>query len=162
MFDREGWSPDLFRRLARHGVACVTWHKNFRGADTPSHVRAGDLPDDQRLQALPVAGRLFRDIVRMIAYRAETRMMPPVIAAQGKKRNARRLLRALLTSDANIVPEPDNGILRVQILGFASNAADRALHPLIEELNATATIYPGTELTLVYEIAGDPAPPCFT
>ena len=44
---------------------------------------------------------------------------------------------------------PDNGILRVQILGFASDAADRALHPLIEELNATATIYPGTELTLV-------------
>ena len=33
-------------------------------------------------------------------------MMAPVIAAQGKKPNARRLLRALLTSDANIIPEP--------------------------------------------------------
>ncbi len=26
VFDREGWSPDLFRRLARRGVACLTWH----------------------------------------------------------------------------------------------------------------------------------------
>ena len=32
------------------------------------------------------------------------------------------------------------------------------LAPLIEELNATRTIYPGTELRLVYELAGDPPP----
>ena len=29
------------------------------------------------------------------------------------------------------------------------------LAPLIEELNATRTIYPGTELRLVYEMAAD-------
>ena len=74
--------------------------------DTPTHVRAGDLSEQDKLDALPVAGRLFMDVVRMIAYRAETRMMAPVIGAQGKKPNARRLLRALLTSDANIIPEP--------------------------------------------------------
>ena len=35
MFDREGWSPDLFKRLARRGIACITWHKNFKGEDWP-------------------------------------------------------------------------------------------------------------------------------
>ena len=35
VFDREGWSPDLFQRLARRGVACITWHKNFKGEDWP-------------------------------------------------------------------------------------------------------------------------------
>ena len=29
-------------------------------ADTPTHVRAGDLPEQDKLDALPVAGRLFR------------------------------------------------------------------------------------------------------
>jgi len=29
--NREGWSQDLFKRLARHGVACITWHKNYKG-----------------------------------------------------------------------------------------------------------------------------------
>ncbi len=86
-------------------------------------------------------------------------MMAPVISAQGKKLNARRLLRALLTSAANIIPEPDKGILRIQLLGLGSDACDRMLAPLIEELNATTrTIYPGTELRLVYELAGDPQP----
>ena len=35
VFDREGWSPDLFKRLARRGIACITWHKNFKGEDWP-------------------------------------------------------------------------------------------------------------------------------
>ena len=91
-------------------------------ADTPTHVRAGDLSEQDRLDALPVGGRLFMDVVRMIAYRAETRMMAPVISAQGKKPNARRLLRALLTSAANIIPEPAKGILRIQLLGLGSDA----------------------------------------
>ena len=92
----------------------------------------------------------------MIAYRAETRMMAPVLSAQGKKPNARRLLRALLTCDANIIPERGHGILRVQLLGLGSDACDRMLAPLLEELNATATLYPGTELRLIYELAADP------
>ena len=127
-------------------------------ADTPTHVRAGELPEQDKLDALPLGGRLFMDVVRMIAYRAETRMMTPVLTAQGKKPNARRLLRALLTSDANIIPQPDEGILRIQLLGLGSDSCDRMLAPLIEELNATCTIYPGTELRLVYEFAGDPPP----
>ena len=98
----------------------------------------------------------------MIAYRAETRMIAPVIAPppppRGKKPNARRLLRALLTSAANIIPEPAKGILRIQLLGLGSDACDRMLAPLIEEVNATGTIYPSTELRLVYELAGDPPP----
>ena len=124
-------------------------------AHTLTHVRAGDLPEQDKLDALPVGGRLFLDLVRMIAYRAETRMMAPVITTQGKKPNARRLLRALLTSDANIIPVPAKGILRIQLLGLGS---DRMLAPLVEELNATRTIYPGTDLRLVYELAGDPPP----
>ena len=127
-------------------------------ADTPTHVRAGHLPEPDQLDALPVGGRLFMDVVRMIAYRAETRMMAPVLTAQGKKPNARRLLRALLNSDANIIPQPDEGILRIQLLGLGSDSCERMLAPLIEELNATRTIYPGTELRLVYEFAGNPPP----
>ena len=46
-----------------------------------------------------------------------------MISAQGKKPNARRLLRALLTSAANIIPEPAKGILRIQLLGLGSDGA---------------------------------------
>ena len=48
VFDREGWSPDLFKRLARRGVACITWHKNFKGEDWP--------PADFRTLEVPLHG----------------------------------------------------------------------------------------------------------
>ena len=149
--------PDTANRLAADAKALAGELDELQQqrVDTPTHVRAGDLSEQDKLDALPVAGRLFMDVVRMIAYRAETRMMAPVIGAQGKKPNARRLLRALLTSDANIIPEPAHDILRIQLLGLGSDACDRMLAPLIQELNATRTIYPGTQLRLVYEMAAD-------
>ena len=48
VFDREGWSPDLFKRLARRGIACITWHKNFKGEDWPE--------EDFRTLEVPIHG----------------------------------------------------------------------------------------------------------
>ena len=35
VFDREGWSPALFKRLNAEGVAVINWHKGFAGEDCP-------------------------------------------------------------------------------------------------------------------------------
>ena len=110
------------------------------------------MSEQDKLDALPVGARLFMDVVRMIAYRAETRMMAPVVAAGQETECPQAAAR---TGAANIIPEPAPGILRVQLLGLGNDACDRMLAPLIEELNATRTIYPGTELRLVYEMAVD-------
>ena len=126
--------------------------------ELPNHIRVADLPEGEKLDTLPMPERLFLDTIRMIAYRAETRMMSALTGAQGQPRNPRKLLRSLLSSDADIVPEPRAGLLRVRFLGLANQACERAPAPLIRELNATRTIYPGTNLTLVYEMSGDPQP----
>ena len=45
VFDREGWSPDLFQWLARRRIACITWHKNFKGEDWPeAEFRTREVP----------------------------------------------------------------------------------------------------------------------
>ena len=131
----------------------------LRRRGLPTHVRVAELGENERLDALPSGERLLLDVIRMIAYRAETRMMPAVAEAQGTKQRPRRPLTELFQSDADIVPEPENGILRVRILGTASNAGDAAIAGLLEELNQTRTIFPGTGLRMVYElpeVAGKP------
>ena len=120
--------------------------------DTPRHVTVADLDEQDALHALPEGEKLLLDVIRMIAYRAETRMMPAVAQVQGKNQRPRKHLRALLQADADIIPEPDNGILRVRILGTASDAADNAIAALLEELNNTQTIFPGTSLRMLYEL----------
>ena len=124
--------------------------------EVPTHCRAGDLDEAEQLDALPARERLLLDVIRVIAYRAETRMMLPVMQAQGRKPHPRKLLRALLTADADILPDPANGVLRVRILGLANDACDRQLDPLLAELNATETLFPGTQLRMVYDVDGAP------
>ncbi len=118
-----------------------------------SHVRVGDLPVERQPEALPPAKRLFTDLVRMIGYRAETRMMPLVGGDSADQPTARRLLRTLLSADANLIPDDSQSVLRVELLGLANGATERALRPVLDELNRSRTCYPGTELRMVYDIA---------
>lgn len=118
----------------------------------PTHIRIAELGDGERLDALPAGERLLLDTIRMIAYRAETRMMAAVAGAQGAKQRPRRPLAELFRSDADIIPDPDRGVLRVRILGTASNSGDAAIAGLLEELNRTNTAFPGTNLRMVYEL----------
>ena len=127
--------------------------------DTPRHITVAELDEQNALDALPEGEKLLLDAIRMIAYRAETRMMPVVAQAQGKTQRPRRHLRALFQSDADIITEPANGILRIRILGSASDAGDNAIAGLLQELNQTHTIFPGTGLRMVYELPGNAADP---
>ena len=120
--------------------------------EVPTHVRAAELGEGEMLDALPSSERLLLDVIRMIAYRAETRMMPAVAEAQGSKRRPRRPLAELFRSEADIIPDPENGVLRVRILGTASNAGDAAIAGLLDELTRTGTVFPGTGLRMVYEL----------
>ncbi len=79
-------------------------------------------------------------------------MMPAVATAQGSKQRPRRPLAELFRSEADIFPEPGNAILRVRILGTASNAGDAAIAGLLDELNQTRTVFPGTGLRMVCEL----------
>ena len=65
---------------------------------------------------------------------------------------ARSLLKALFRSDASLRPDPVAETLTVRLLHLATRALDKALTPLLEELNRTSTVYPGTQLRMVYEV----------
>ena len=116
------------------------------------HILATDLDNDDKLDMIPSKQRLLLDIIRMIAYRAETRMILAIAQMQGEKTNARKLLSSVMTSDADILPDSDNAALRVRLFGLGSDSCDRALDALIDELNETKTIFPGTNMRMVYEI----------
>ena len=103
-------------------------------------MRAGDLSAEDRLQALTTPMRDLFDALRMIVYRAET---------------ARTLIKAMLSSDASIVPDASAETLTVRLLHQARRGHDLALAPLLEELNRTRTLYPWTNLRPVYEILPD-------
>jgi hypothetical protein len=63
-----------------------------------------------------------------------------------------RLLRALYTSEADLLPDREAGTLTLRLHHSANAANDRVIEKLCEELNATETLFPRTNLRLVLKL----------
>jgi transposase len=105
-------------------------------------------PDAVRID---VECKRIMDAIRMATYNAESalaRLIAPHYARA--EDDARTLLREIFKASADLEIEGDR--LHVRILPLTAPRRTRALAGLCEELTATETLYPGTDLTLVYSV----------
>jgi flagellar biosynthesis chaperone FliJ len=106
------------------------------------------------VQLAPEAKHLT-DTLKFVAYRAETALVryltPHYVRTEEEER---ALIREMLLTSADLLPEADNHRLRVRLHSLANPRSNEALAKLCERLNALETRYPGTELKLVYQAPG--------
>jgi transposase len=121
---------------------------------TPSHLAWDELSEADKFQRLAPSRKQLVDTVKMIAYRAETALASIVREELARTDDARSLLRDLFCSEADLLPDLEQGILRVQIHPMSNPRSNRAIAHLLDHLNAAEFTYPGTNLRLVYSIAG--------
>ena len=142
------------RQLDEQISACETKVEGlvlaYQAAD--QRMLAGELSPEEKLQALPAPLRRLMQMLRMLAYRAETVVATALAPQLDNTETARSLLKALFQSDASLLPDPAAGTLTVRLLHQASRAQDAALTPLLASLNRARTVFPGTQLRLVYEL----------
>ena len=81
----------------------------------PRHILAGELPEEEKFQAIVSKRNLLLDLIRMIRFRAETGMTAPFMK-RGVGHRPRVKLRELFQADADIIPDHERGILRVRML----------------------------------------------
>ena len=117
----------------------------------PKHITFDELPDDLKFERLKPSKRLFFDTIKMLVYRSETAMAGIMRPLLGRD-DSRVLIRQLMNSHADIIPDAENKILNVRIHGFTTKRHDQAVGNLLEILNETETQYPGTDLKLVYSL----------
>ena len=125
-------------------------HKTKRKAEA-RHVQLKDLPEDQRIEQLRSGRKHFMDTIKLIAYRAESALVQLVRETMSRSDDARSLVSNLMQTTINLRPNPAGKELVVEIHGQANAAQDRVIEKLCEELNATETVYPGTDLVLKYQ-----------
>ena len=121
---------------------------------TPTHLKWDELPAADKFERLAPSRKQLVDTVKMIAYRAETAMASVVREVLARSDDARRLLRDLFRSEADLVPDLEQQVLRVQVHPMSNPRSNRATAHLLEHLNAAEFTYPGTNLRLVYSIVG--------
>ncbi len=120
--------------------------------ETPHHITTDELPEEARFLQLSTHSKQLIDTIKMIAYRAETAMANSLREHLKRPDEARRLLSALYTTEADLLPDPQAGVLTVRLHNSANAATDRAIEKLCEELNTTETVFPRTNMRLVLKL----------
>jgi hypothetical protein len=119
---------------------------------TPRRLPVKDLPEQDRFQRLLPERKHFLDTIKMISYRAETAMASALREHLARNDDARALLRQIYHTEVDLLPDEQAKTLTVRLHHLAQTAHDQAIGHLCEELNATQTVFPGTDLRLVYQI----------
>ena len=120
---------------------------------TEHHIPVKSLPEGDRFTRLRTERKHFIDTLKMIAYRAESSMASLLrehMARGGD--DARALLRQIFQTEADLTPDLAANTLTVRLHHLTQAAHDQAIEPLLADLNATQTVFPGTKLTLVFKL----------
>ena len=119
---------------------------------TKRHITYKELPEEARFDRLSTQSKHLIDTVKMIAYRAETAMAQIVRQKMTRHDDARSLLRAVYNTEVDIVPDLQAKTLTIRLHPLANASSDEAVRHLCAEINDTETVFPGTELRLIYEL----------
>ena len=88
--------------------------------------------------------------IKMIDYRAETAMSFTLKEFLDRDKDARPIIRELFETDADLKPDIEGRILNVRIHRMTTMRNDKAVKKLLEKLNETETVFPGTNMKLRY------------
>ncbi|MFW5442695.1 MAG: putative transposase, partial [Methylococcaceae bacterium] len=112
----------------------------------PHHIKVKDLPEKDQFEQLSTQSKHFIDTIKMIAYRAETAMANLLRETLIRPDEVRSLLRAIYSSEADLIPDHEQGTLTIQLHHLANQSYDVAIRKLCDELNTTETRFPRTNL----------------
>jgi hypothetical protein len=126
--------------------------------ETDKYIKWSELEDKDKFERLSPSRKKLTDTVKLIAYRAETALVGIVREKLSRHDDGRVLIQDLCRSEADILPEPENGILKVIVHGMATPRSNQAIRHLLENLNEAQFNYPGTNLRLVYKLAAPDDP----
>ena len=119
---------------------------------TPKRVTLEDIPLEDRPQVISPTRKHLLDTLSMMAYRAETAQVLILRDYMARSDDARSLAQTLYQTAGDLVLDEEAATLTVRLHRGASNLADKAVAGLLGVLNESETCYPGTTLTLKYEL----------
>jgi len=143
----------LSQRITALEAKCRTLQARL--AALPQRVPVNAVLDEAEIVKLAPEAKHLTDTIKMVAYRAETALVRCLTPSYVKNEDdGRALIREMLLTSADVLPQPDDHRLLVRLHSLANPRSNDALAKLCETLNALAVRYPGTDLTLVYQAPG--------
>jgi len=120
----------------------------------PYKITIADMPFSERYNKLKTESKHLQNIIKMICYRAETAFANMLAVDYKKKTNEiRALVKSIIFTKADLLPDYKNNSITVTLYALATKRDNNAIENICQILNDTETIYPGTDLKLIYKTA---------
>jgi hypothetical protein len=119
----------------------------------PDKVEIKKIKSEEKIVALEKERKTFCDLIKMIAYRAETDMSEILIPYFSHHDNeVRSLLKKLFQIPADIIPDYEAKELKLRFHCMQTNHEQELLRKICTINNEKKIIFPETDLRLVYEV----------
>ncbi len=142
------------QQLAKLDAPVTAARQRLTGAQAAAKAIPAKIPLSQHnpdLVRLDTETKLITHAIRMSAYNAETTLARALNGAYARTDDeAYALIREALTTSGDIIPA--DATLTIRLDPLSAPRRTRALAALCKQLTATATKYPGTGLTMRYEV----------
>jgi len=125
---------------------------------TPRHLTMKELPAEQRFEQLAPDKKHLIDTVKMIAYRAETALAWLLGPELTRPAEARSVLQGLFADHVDLEPDCTAKTLTVRLHPLANTSDQTAIQKLCAHLTETETLFPGTDLRMIYEFGSTQFP----
>jgi hypothetical protein len=119
----------------------------------PARIKVTDLPKDKQYNKLIEESKKLKNLILMLSYRAEIALyaLLPEFYRDAKK-DGRQILKEIFTSCADIIPDYQKKRLYVRVHTLSTPRANAMTKKLCTVINETNTIFPMTNLKIVYEM----------
>ena len=120
----------------------------------PYKISIGQMPEEMRYNALKTESKHLQNIIKIICYRAET-ALANLLAIHYKKaiNEIRALVKSIIYARADIIPDYKLNTLSIILYSLATPRDNEALEAIGKILNDTETIFPGTNLKMIFKSA---------
>jgi hypothetical protein len=120
----------------------------------PYKIALKNMPDYKRYNQLQQERNQFINIIKMICYRAETTLSTLIPNDFKRLENEKRaLIKSLIKRKGDIIPDYQNNTLTIKLYTMSSPKENKAIKQMCEILNNTETLFPGTNMKMIYKFA---------
>jgi hypothetical protein len=118
----------------------------------PLKISLANMPSEERIVRLRYEVKHLVDTIKLVAYRAESRLFQ-LLHPLGSRidQEGRALLQEILTGTADVLPDSETHRLRICFHSLANPRSNLILARLCEIMNQAKQVYPGTNLILEYQ-----------
>lgn len=111
-----------------------------------------EMPDQTRYNKLKTESKLLMNVIKMICYRAESAVASLIAPHLNRHREEKRMvIKQIIANNADLIPDYLNKTLTVNLHSLSAPRFNFVAQQLAILLNQTETVFPGTDLRMIFK-----------